>query len=146
MADPKNTLDVVARTHAFTVTLVTTRQDSLGTGKVTKVREGGPTTIKGSGTKQLWGCRGLCTGEAPELPRSPPTPSRSQLPCAWLKATNRLPVLFAFRTKGWSAWWGSQVITTSSTLSNPSYDSLCSTRQELPPTRPNHLGIPMSPG
>lgn len=53
MADPKNTLDVVAQTHAFTVTLVTARQDSLGTGKVTKVREGGPTTVKGLGTKQL---------------------------------------------------------------------------------------------
>lgn len=53
MADPKSTLGAVARTHAFTVTLVTTRQDSLGAGKVTKVREGSTPTVKGSGTKQV---------------------------------------------------------------------------------------------
>lgn len=44
----------MALTHAFTMTLVTTRQDSLGTGKVTKVMEGDPPIVKGLGTKQLW--------------------------------------------------------------------------------------------
>lgn len=43
MADLKSILDAVARTQAFTVSQVTTRQDSLGTGKVTKVREKRPT-------------------------------------------------------------------------------------------------------
>lgn len=43
----------MALTHAFTMTLVTTRQDSLGTGKVTKVMEGDPPIVKGLGTKQL---------------------------------------------------------------------------------------------
>lgn len=43
MADLKSILDAVARTQAFTMSQVTTRQDSLGTGKVTKVREKRPT-------------------------------------------------------------------------------------------------------